>query len=237
MSREDERNRLFSEQVDRILTGGPAAVPGGADDDFRTALDFARDIAAMTPGPRAGFATALGGRLRTQTVELEEKARLKPRQAWWRRLADRPAWLVTAAALFVVAVGALVWASGLFQPAAVPGIISASASVGRTLYSTSDPVVVTFVLKNTTDEPVYVGKLPPVWSVMDASTHRPVYTSSEGEQSVLLEPGESRTYAGTWWPHSEGVGSYYIELEDLTGREGQPIKLTLSKAVRFEVRE
>ncbi len=239
-TREDERTRLFSEQVDRILAGGRAAPGGDLDDDFRSALNFAQDIAAMTPAPRAAFQGALDARLRTRMAELEEKARVGEKRSWWQRLVARPAWLVAAAAVFVVAVGVLIWASGLFQPAAVPtGPVSVSASTNKTRYTAGETVNVRVYLENTSGSYLYVDKYPPNVSIMDGRTHQPVYTTAAGTQGRSISAAPA--YFDVQWDQRDesgqvvAPGRYYIELEDLTGSGGQPIPLRLAKPVEFEV--
>ncbi len=241
MSREDERNRLFSEQVDRILAGGPSAPGAGADDDFRSALDFARKITAMSPAPRAAFEAALGSRLRTRMAELEEKARLKPKQGWWQCLAARPALMVTAAVLLIAAVGIIVWASGLFQPAAIPaGPVSVTASTDKTRYNPGETVNVRVSLENDSGTSLFLNNYPPNLSIMDAQTHQPVYTTAAGTEDIYMG-GKGPVYFDVQWDQRDqsgqpvAPGRYYIELEDITGSDGKPLPLRLTKPVEFDI--
>jgi hypothetical protein len=238
--REDERNRRFSEQVDRILAGGRAAPGADVDDDFRSALDFAQDIAAMTPAPRAGFQAALDSRLRTRMAELEEEGRVGDKRSWWQRLAARPAWLVAAAAVFIVAIGILVWAAGVLQPAAQPSIISASASTSKATYASGEQVNIRVDLENVSGSTLFIDRYPPNLSIMDAQTNQPVYTTAAGEHGISVPAGNRLDFAVQWDQRDANgqivaPGRYYIELEDFIDRDGQPIPLRFARPVEFEV--
>jgi hypothetical protein len=115
MAREDDREKAFSELVDRLLAGEETGVDRETDDDYRAAVEFAYRLARLGRDPSSEFAARLKDRLLRQ---LEQEAVEVRQLGWWERLrdliAESPAWrtAVATAAVALVAVGVL-WGSGL----------------------------------------------------------------------------------------------------------------------------
>lgn len=115
MAREDDREKAFSELVDRLLAGEETGLGREADDNYRAAVDFAYRLARLGRDPSSEFAARLKDRLLRQ---LEQEAVEVRQLGWWERLrgliVESPAWrtAVATAAVALVAVGVL-WGSGL----------------------------------------------------------------------------------------------------------------------------
>jgi hypothetical protein len=241
MSRRNDVERLFSEDVDRILAGERSQLASIADDDQRTALEFAAKIVEMEPAVRAHFQVALQTRLRTRLAELEERSRTRQRAGWWGKLLHRPAWQAVAAVVVLAMAGLIVWVASLSQQQStvVPTIIGVTADTTKPEYAQGENVGIEVHLKNVTEANFTIARFPPILSIMDSATGQPVYTSSPGQNTVVLTPGEETSFTVLWDQidiHGQPTaqGQYYIEFEDIDN-QGQPLELNLGKPVIFRI--
>jgi hypothetical protein len=241
MSRRNDAERLFSEDIDRILAGERQQLASIADDDRRTALEFAASMVEMEPAVPSGFRNELQTRLRTKLVELEERSRTRNKEGWWGKLLHRPAWQAVAAVVVLAMAGLIVWVAGLFQPqsAIAPTIIGVTADTTKTEYAPGENIGIEVHLKNVTESNFTINRFPPILSIMDKATGQPVYTSSPGQYTIVLTSGEEATFSIQWDQvdfHGQPAtpGQYYIELEDIDN-QGQPLELNLTKPVIFHI--
>jgi hypothetical protein len=240
MNNQQDRG-FFSENVDRILAGQRPEFSPRMEEDLRTALEFTAQMADMEPRPRPGFEAALQEKLRRQLVELEEKSRTQ--QGWWPWLKQwlrQPTWQAVTAVIVLGIAAVIVWAAGVFQPAAtIPSIVGATATTSKTEYTAGERVEIEITLKNVTASSFTIQKFPPILSVMDSETKQPVYTTEAGGGTMVLYPGQETSYTVYWHQlDADGQpvspGRYYIELEDLDN-QGQPVELDLPRTVSFRI--
>ncbi len=251
MNRAAQREQAFSEDIDRVLAGQETGGAYSDDTEYRDTLAFARRMAAARPFPDPEWRAALKARLEN-LAESETIERHGVNRRWLSDLVRQPVWQATAAVVVLAAVGILVWASGVFRPTAVtpptttpttiPGamILSASGGTDKASYIPGEAVRIDVVLKNVTSRTVNIAEFPPILSLMDDATNRPVYSFGAGESPLALAPGQEARFSVNWdqrdaFGTSVPAGRYYLELEDLDS-QGSPIQLRLSKPVYFDVR-
>lgn len=236
-NRQLEMEKLFSENIDRLLAGEAVRTGPETGEDVNAALEFAQKIIAITPEPAERFAAQLQGKLLTELAQEGAKE-----SQWFRKLIPRqPVWQAVTATVFVLVIGLIVWLSGVFNPAPVmgPTALAASAVTDKAVYVPGEIVTVDVTLTNTTDEPIMLKQFPPILSLIDAGTRQPVYTYSAGTSGVVLQPGKSIDFTIDWNQRDAAGslvagGDYYIELEDLDS-QGLPMKLNLSQPAEFEI--
>jgi hypothetical protein len=127
MGRDEELEKKFAANLDRILAGEQVEADAGADEDYRTAVDFARQMVDMRAAPSDAFKARLKEKLigelaakQAQRTAGEGRNRFReflggliPRQTAWQALA-------TAVVVIIIIVG-VTWGIGLWrQPAATP---------------------------------------------------------------------------------------------------------------------
>ncbi len=251
MSRATEKNKAFSEDIDRVLSGQPAGGGYAGDVEYQDALRFARRMAEIRPSPDAEWRAAVKARL-TRLAEAEVEERPRVGRGWFVDFMRQPVWQAMAGVVVLVMVGVIVWASGTFRPASVPTptvvpttvpagtVLSVSAGTDKPSYSRGEEVRVDVSLKNVTSQPFKVVDFPPILSLMDDATKLPVYTFSAGQTAVTLAPGQETRFSVIWDQRdASGItvpaGRYYVELEDLDS-QGNPVQLRLSRPVYFDVR-
>jgi hypothetical protein len=107
MGRESEVERLFTKNIDRLLAGEKVPTEGLADEDLRTALNFAKKMIELRVSPSAQFESRLKAGLLGKIAE-KERAR-ESRQGWfWRLVPTQPlAQAIAIIAVLLVVGGAL----------------------------------------------------------------------------------------------------------------------------------
>ena len=240
MSKQEEREKLFSEILDRILAGEHIEPGPDMDTDFRSTLEFAQHMVDSRPDPEAAFKAGLKSRL---VQKLSEKEALKQakQQNWFYRLIRQPAWQATAAVILIGVVSLIIWASGVFTPAGISGsILQVAAQTNKPIYASGEEVFIEVSMENTTTEPFVMDNYPPTLSLMDESTGQAVYTFTAGDRAVTLYSGQETHFTLIWDQRDAldslvGAGTYYLELEDIE-QNGQPVQLKLSKPVSFHIK-
>lgn len=251
MSRAAEKNKAFSEDIDRVLAGQPVGTEHAADAEYQDALKFARRMAEIRTSPDAEWRAAVKARL-TRLAEAETGERHQVGRGWLGDFIRQPVWQAMAGVVILVMVGVIVWASGAFKPASVPSptaipttvpagtVLSAGAGTDKPSYSRGEEVHIDVSLKNVTSQPFKVVDFPPILSLMDDATKEPVYTFAAGQGTLTLAPGQETRFSVSWdqrdaLGNAVPAGRYYIELEDLNSL-GNPVQLRLSRPVYFDVR-
>ncbi len=238
-NRQLEMERLFSEELDRLLAGEEVKAPPEAGEDVNAALKFSQKIIEITPEPSPRFETLLQAKLLSELARQEAKD-----NKWYWKIAPRqPVWQAVTATVFVLVIGLIVWLSGVFSqmPVTVPTALAANAATNKAVYDSGEPVNINVTLTNNTDKPLTLKQFPPIVSLMDTATKQPVYTFSNKGSTVarVMAPGESVAFSVSWNQRDVtgslvAGGGYYIELEDMDS-QGQPMKLTLSQPAEFEI--
>ena len=240
MGREYKKDveKLFSEKVDRLITGEELKTDAEMGEDIRSAVDFARKMLSATPKPSVGFEAHLKAKLLQKLAEDEvaEKGWL------WRLIPHQPVWQAVAALVCVIIVGVAVWGSGVLnpsEPVITSNVLRVDADTNKAAYAPGETVKVEVTLKNVTSEPFKIEQFPPILSLMQTESRQPVFTFNAGEASKTLLPGEVARFSVLWDQRDDTRryvpgGGYYLELEDI-GLRGQAIKLTLTKPVSFDI--
>ena len=235
-NRQLETERLFAENLDRLLAGEEIKAGPETGEEVNAALKFAQKIVEITPEPDARFESLLQAKLLTKLAAEEAKE-----SNWFQKLVPRqPVWQAVTATVFVLVVGLIVWLSGAFNPTPVSTALAANAVTDKAVYTAGEPVKIDVALTNTTAKTMTLNQFPPILSLMDAATRQPVYTYNTGTTiTKTLAPGETVQFSVSWnqrdvTGNPVAGGNYYIELEDLDS-QGQPMKLTLSKPAEFEI--
>lgn len=119
MSARNSDERLFSEDVERLLRGEETLSPH-ADAEYTETLRFARKLLALREEPRPEFTATLRDRLMTGMAEQDMAAQQEDTRSWFTRFFGQPGLRLAMVSTFVVlaAVG-LIWKAGLFS--ALPG--------------------------------------------------------------------------------------------------------------------
>ena len=243
MGREHDVEKLFSEQLDRLLAGEDLKADAEIGDDMRAALDFARKMITVTPKPSPSFEGQLKTRLLHKLDETREETRREERGWLWRLVPRQPVWRAVAVSLLVIVIGIGIWASSALLPSE-PVITSnlylqVEASTNKASYAPGEPVRVEVALKNITGEPLTVEQFPPILSLMQSESRQPVFTFAAGENSRTLAAGEVAEFAVAWDQRDDSgryaaAGSYYLELEDMY-YAGQAVKFDFMVPVSFSI--
>lgn len=262
MGSEREIEKQFSENLDRLLAGEELKPDQIADEEMRSALEFARKMAELRATPTESYQARLKACLLQKLEEQEAKAQEK--RGWLWNLAHQPVWQAVTAALFVIILGGIMWGAGLLRlsgPAAVPAplpapvpapapaprpapvprpgtLFSVDASTNKTIYQSGEAVKIDLVMRNVSAQPLKIEKLPPILSLMQESTRQPVYTFAAGNETLTLAPNQVASFSMTWnqmdYQGRLLTGSYYVELEDLE-IQGRAIQLNLDRPARFTI--
>jgi len=149
MSARNSDERLFSEDVERLLRG-EETLPSHADAEYEEILRFARKLLALREEPRPEFTATLRDRLLTGMAEQDMASRQEDTRSWFTRFFGQPGLRLAMVSTFVVlaAVG-LIWKAGLFsalpgQPAVTaPAALQESDSVPPTAPAMGAPDLLT----------------------------------------------------------------------------------------------
>lgn len=245
MGKEQNREKRFCEQLDRLLAGEEAR-PGPQDgNEMLSTLEFARHMVSLRPAPSPVFAAMLKARLLERLSQQEEAERKKRQTGMLQRLFPRLlTWqfAATAAMVLFLLVGTVLWRTGVFESngtgVSVTASIAIDASTDKVTYRPGEVVQIKVDLRNTTSEPMKIDHFPPIISLMSDSG-QPVYTFAEGTRTVVLAPDGVASFTVAWNQRDDkGAavpgGRYSVELEDLD-LQGRAIRLKLTNPVQFEI--
>ncbi|MDO8490459.1 MAG: hypothetical protein Q7T04_00405, partial [Dehalococcoidia bacterium] len=231
MTSENELERRFSENIDRLLAGEAVEADPSVADDTRTAQAFAQKMIALRGSPSAQFQAQLKARL-LNTLNAESARR----PAWYERVwPRRGGWQVAIALALLMVVIGIVGVRTLYQPPVPVQVAGAyfaiSAKTDEPVYRPGEQVRISVTMKNVTPEPIEMEQFPPILSLMRAETRQPVYTFIQGKAAHTLAPEQSVTFQVIWDQRDDKgrmspAGAYYLELEDLD-YQGQSLKLDL----------
>jgi hypothetical protein len=259
MGRGYEEERIFSENIDRLLSG--ESVTNGAEigSDLRTALDFASKITALRIKPSPSFQASLKARLFQQLNEQETLARPIRRGWFWGLIPQEPVWQAVATLAIMIVVGGVAWgilsqttrppvANAPITPAmtaapttatAAPSnaYLTASASTNKSIYASNEPVSIHMTWQNVTGQNLTIDEFPPILSIMNKSSGQPAYTFTAGKTSKTLAPGEKTEYTVAWNQLDANgrkvvPGSYYLELEEMY-YQGKAVTMKLTQPANF----
>jgi hypothetical protein len=244
MTREADREKVFSENLDRLLAGETPDIDPSMDDDFRTALRFTTKMVAARPDPGTRLKVNVKQQLLNRFAEDEAKDRTTASHRWFYRFFHQPRLVAAAAGILAMVVIGILWSSGVFTHGIAPTppgtVLRVDGSTNKAVYNRGEPVAVRIALKNVTGKPFTLEKFPPVLSLMRQDTREAVYTFGAGTSAVTLASGQQKEFT-LYWDQLDArgamvpAGSYYIELEDID-YQGQTIKLNLTGLVQFEIR-
>jgi hypothetical protein len=188
MDREQEKEKLFSEQVDQMLSGQEVKPAQQTDEDLRSALIFAQKMTALRKNPSPQFVAQLKTRLMNQLAAQNEKAREKEGQGWFRWfITHKPAWqAATGLAVVLIAFG-IVWATGILNTQTQPPVV---VYVPSTTPMATQPVITTSAAPTLTAAPTTTAPATmaaPATSAPPASTTAPMTTTAAPTATI---PGE-----------------------------------------------
>ncbi len=166
MGREYEEEKLFSDNIDRLLAGEDVLAGADMDNDSRTALDFARKMTLLRPAPSPHFQAHLKARMLQKLSEQESREK---RGWFWKLFPHEPVWQVVAVLVIMFVVGTVLWSTIFRTPQPVivnvpsvtpPAMTSAPASMlpATTAPASASPVYSSGTLltaEANTDKPVY----------------------------------------------------------------------------------
>ncbi len=262
MSKEKEREKKFTEYLDRILAGGDIPDDPNMDGELRATLEFARKVAGLRRDPSSAYQARLKAGLLQKLEERARKAGEKRGGFWgiWRQ----PAWQGVMTAIFVVIIISILWRVGVFSPSITPGQtttatqttmtttttqtattqpaqgirVSFSVRTDKTEYRPGEGVEIILTMKNNEQRQITLEKLPPIISLMSTNTMKPVYTFTGGRETRALAPDQMVEFTLVWnqkdFEGNPVTGRYYIELEDLV-YQGMPVQLHLQQPVEFVI--
>jgi hypothetical protein len=263
MTREYEESKIFSDNLDRLLSGGEVKAETAYCREILEALDFAKKMNSLRSEPSSPFKTHLKAKLLQQMSYREDTNTIT--QTWFGRVfRGQPIWLTAAvcAALLIV-VGSVLWKTGVFTPpgsnwSSLPGTpvtttttttttqtstvdryLVAAASVDKPVYQSGETVKIYVALTNISSLPFTLTQFPPILSLMESETKQAVFTFTSGKESRTIQPGQKTTLTLNWNQadirgNPVKSGKYYIELEDLD-LQGKAVKLNLISPVEFEI--
>lgn len=262
MSKEHDAERLFSENVDRLLAGDEPKNDPEADKDLREATDFAQKMVELRPTPSSDFEARLKAKLLQKLSEEEAEARSQEKSGWfWRLVPRQPVWQVAYALLLMVMVGGVMWGTGVFRhtatqaPASGPSVLKQAttqpapsganvilrvdASTDKPSYRPGQEVRIEVELKNVTSQPISIEQFPPILSLMQSESKQPVYTFAAGKGVRTLAPDEAADFVLVWDQRDDRgryvpAGGYYLELEDVD-YQGRAMQLNLTAPVHFDI--
>jgi hypothetical protein len=188
MGREYEDEKLFSENIDRLLKGEEVELELEAGEDWRTALDFARRMTHLRAEPSIQFQSSLKARLLQKLSEKEADAH----EGWFWRLIPREAiWQTVAVFAVMVLVGAVVWGTMFRNPqspmvqAPTPSITVAPTTTApsMTMAPTTKPALTTSAAAPATSAAPTTTTTPaiaaPTYLVASGNTNKSVYQTGE----------------------------------------------------------
>ena len=268
MGREKDMEKKFTEYLDHILAGKEVPIDPTMDKELRDALDFARKMIRLGEAPSPEFQASLKARLLQKLAEQEASKKEKSfwnifrsHPVWqgavvallviiaitivWRTgffqpsISAPPPVATTTPSATAPPMTTAPTVSPTQPPAPSPAaLVNAVVSTDKSVYQTGERVGIELVMKNVSRSPLALEKLPPILSLMELETGRPVYTFTAGTANITIMP-EAEVIFNYFWNQVDFkgqpvTGHYYIELEDLE-YQGWPLQLNLSQPVRFEI--
>ncbi len=126
MERQNNLEKEFSENIDRMLGGEAINFSAERDNDYQTAIDFARKMVTLRTAPSPSFKVRLNNILRYKASELERRLKAKNTarsDRFWeeliRLIPHHPALrALTAVLVVIVVIGSITWGTGILRIAA-----------------------------------------------------------------------------------------------------------------------
>jgi cytoskeletal protein RodZ len=113
MSSENNTDKQFIEDVERLLAGEAVDTGDVIDEDYKRTLEFTQRLMAMRDEPRPVFRSSLKARLIEKLAETEfRESTSAVRIPWWRR----PVWGVVVAVIVTAVSLSIMWRAGVFIP-------------------------------------------------------------------------------------------------------------------------
>jgi len=268
MNKQQKIDKQFSENLDRILAGQSVQAEKIDDADLLTALDFAAGMAEMKPVITPQFQIRLKAELLEKLEKQETRVKKNPwyslslRQPVWQAVTaiflvvlvisviwrsglfnisrvPQPTTTMTTSTTTVKPTSTTTYTTTSTTAAApAANLLTYSISTDKALYKTGENVIINLTLKNISSQTMKMEQLPPILSIMNSDTHKPVYTFAAGKDIRTLATGDSVQYSYSWnnadFNGQIVTGKYYIELEDME-YQGQTLKFQQPNPVHFEV--
>ncbi len=109
MKDNEEKDKELLDNIDRILDGREDEVTEPADEDARTALEFARKMASMSEKPSGEFIENLKAQLVHRLAEQENKLGSRDQELLFWGIPRRKLWQGTIAALITFIIVAIIF--------------------------------------------------------------------------------------------------------------------------------
>jgi hypothetical protein len=200
MSKEKEQEKLFSEGVDRLLSGQEGQSNVGMGQDVNSALDFAKKMTVLRITPSPQFSAHLKAKLLRDLNLKEAGSQKEEKRDWFSWLVlHKPVWQSATAVFVVMIIAGIIWASGVFDtgnvqvvlaptPVLPAGTLPPAATSALTIPGTTQPLITTASVAPTATKP-----LPATTGIATApATTRPAATSAPTYiQGTLLAAGAS----------------------------------------------
>ncbi len=210
MGRGYEEEKLFSENIDRLLAGKDVTGGPEIDEDTRTALDFARRMTELRVSPSSGFQAYLKARLTEKLNEQESAAR---RGWFWKLIPREPVWQAVTVLAIMFIVGGVLWGtifndSGSQLPNPTQTTV-VSAPTSTTPAATTAPVTSVATTTTaaptasatTTTVPASSTAAPGYYLVAQAGTDKAVYLKDDIINiSLSVHNYSSQTFISTHQP-------------------------------------
>jgi hypothetical protein len=226
MTREYEESKIFSDNLDRLLSGEEVEAEAAYSHEILEALDFAKRMNSLRSEPSSPFKTHLKAKL-LQELRDREAANEKSQNWFGRLFRGQPIWLTAAvcAALLIV-VGSVLWKTGVFTPpgsnwSSLPGTtvttttattttatttqtstveryLLANASVDKPVYQSGETVKINVALTNISGLPFTLTQFPPILSLMESGTKQAVFTFTSGTESRTIQPWQKTSFTLNW---------------------------------------
>ncbi len=172
MGKEQVAEKLFSDQLDRILSGQEIQLEEQTDDDLRTALEFAHKITTLRRNPSPIFTA----RLREKLVEKLETQ--ESRQTGWlaKIISVQPIWQAAAGVIIVLIFAGILWITGIidFRPSGIPNSPTSATTTA----------VTTTVPKTTTAAPTTTSTTTTAATASSTTTAKPTTTLPPSPVSI-----------------------------------------------------
>jgi hypothetical protein len=226
MTREYEESKIFSDNLDRLISGGEVKVESANSREILEALDFAKKLNSLRSEPSFPFKTHLKAKL-LQELSDREGTNENRQNRFGQVLRGQPIWLTAAvcAALLIV-VGSVLWKTGVFTPpgsnwsslpsttvttttattttatttqtSTVERYLLADASVDKPVYQSGETVKINVALTNISGLPFTLTQFPPILSLMESGTKQAVFTFTSGKESRTIEPWQKTNFTLNW---------------------------------------
>jgi hypothetical protein len=193
MGTEQDKEKLFSQELDRLLAGNEPKAGPDADADLRSTLEFAHKMTEIRRQPDPVFSARLKAELLHKLAVREQQEREAKEHSWFRRIIPRnPAWQAAAALLVILMIFGITWAAGHFNqnqpitvsvPSPIPPVFTAPAAA---VPATTVPATTTASAK-----PAATSAAPTLTSTATAPTTVAPGTSAPALQAagIFLQAG------------------------------------------------